>query len=645
MGINSLLQQNMQGAGLAGIDRLASNAMYPQSQQVNTQFATPSQMPTSAEVVNAGYEPKLNAYTGMPVQNFADGGIARLAVGGSAEEKQATIADLYKKLLGRDPSEGEDIMQWNDYLGEGSPSEILSLANRLAQTEEGAAYGKSEGNKVFSNMVELTQKDSPFAGTENPYSNMKFLGEEKDAEGNPLYRFQDQNSGLMTVDANGQPIKYEPGAGWYDEQLRNRQDALRGMDYRNQTYLASDPLEQTYNFQGVDVPIEATEYQVDPTTGQFVKGATGENVPLRFRDPDYNMWNDWAAPVALLAIPAAAYAASAYGVGAAGAGVGTGAGTAGTAAGTGLTGGVGGSTGILGGTSAAGFGGAGSATGIAGTQAAAGLGVGSGSALAGTGAAMGGGLSTVGSLSPALPAAGSVGGAGTGLSAQLAPGTILGTGLPGGGSIGSSYMLGANGLPATNMFGSPIVASSVGVGGVPATTGMTAQQARIAKMALDMLTPGNGGQQPTGYAIPTASAPATIPTVNRFGVTGYEGQLPTAEVMQRPILLSKIKGVGGDYTFAEGGIATLGSYSDGGQLLKGPGDGMSDNIPAKIGEAQPARLADGEFVIPADVVSHLGNGSTDAGAKQLYSMMDKIRKARTGNKKQGKQINPSKFLP
>jgi hypothetical protein len=96
---------------------------------------------------------------------------------------------------------------------------------------------------------------------------------------------------------------------------------------------------------------------------------------------------------------------------------------------------------------------------------------------------------------------------------------------------------------------------------------------------------------------------------------------------------------------AGGGIANLGGYSDGGRLLKGPGDGMSDNIPATISNRQPARLADGEFVVPADVVSHLGNGSTDAGAKQLYAMMDKIRKARTGNKKQGKQINPSKFLP
>jgi hypothetical protein len=89
----------------------------------------------------------------------------------------------------------------------------------------------------------------------------------------------------------------------------------------------------------------------------------------------------------------------------------------------------------------------------------------------------------------------------------------------------------------------------------------------------------------------------------------------------------------------------LGSYSDGGRLLKGPGDGMSDNIPASIGDKQPARLADGEFVVPADVVSHLGNGSTDAGAKKLYSMMDNVRTARVGTKKQGKQIKSEKYLP
>ena len=89
----------------------------------------------------------------------------------------------------------------------------------------------------------------------------------------------------------------------------------------------------------------------------------------------------------------------------------------------------------------------------------------------------------------------------------------------------------------------------------------------------------------------------------------------------------------------------LGSYSDGGQLLKGPGDGMSDDIPASIGKDQPALLADGEFVVPADVVSGLGNGSTDAGARQLYAMMDAVRKARTGTDEQAPEISANKMMP
>lgn len=81
------------------------------------------------------------------------------------------------------------------------------------------------------------------------------------------------------------------------------------------------------------------------------------------------------------------------------------------------------------------------------------------------------------------------------------------------------------------------------------------------------------------------------------------------------------------------------------RYVDGPGDGMSDSVKARIGGLQEARLADGEFVIPADVVSHLGNGSSKAGAKQLYAMMDRIRKARTGTTKQGKEIKPSKMMP
>jgi hypothetical protein len=100
--------------------------------------------------------------------------------------------------------------------------------------------------------------------------------------------------------------------------------------------------------------------------------------------------------------------------------------------------------------------------------------------------------------------------------------------------------------------------------------------------------------------------------------------------------------------YAEGGITDIDQdYAKGGiaGLLKGRGDGMSDSIRATIADKQPARLADGEFVVPADVVSHLGNGSTDAGAKHLYKMMDKVRHARTGNKKQGKQIAAGGYLP
>ena len=95
---------------------------------------------------------------------------------------------------------------------------------------------------------------------------------------------------------------------------------------------------------------------------------------------------------------------------------------------------------------------------------------------------------------------------------------------------------------------------------------------------------------------------------------------------------------GGIHSLRSGGRPAKGGYLD------GAGDGMSDSIPATIEGKQPARLADGEFVVPADVVSHLGNGSTKAGAKRLYAMLDKVRTARTGTKKQGKKINADKYL-
>ena len=113
--------------------------------------------------------------------------------------------------------------------------------------------------------------------------------------------------------------------------------------------------------------------------------------------------------------------------------------------------------------------------------------------------------------------------------------------------------------------------------------------------------------------------------------------------------LQQAYAMGGATGYALGGLGTLGGYSDGGRLLKGPGDGVSDSIPATIGrKQQPARLADGEFVVPARIVSELGNGSTDAGAKKLYAMMDRVQRARgktTGKNKVAANSRADKHLP
>ena len=104
----------------------------------------------------------------------------------------------------------------------------------------------------------------------------------------------------------------------------------------------------------------------------------------------------------------------------------------------------------------------------------------------------------------------------------------------------------------------------------------------------------------------------------------------------------------GEMSFADGGLSDLGGYSDGGRLLRGPGDGVSDSIPAMIGKKQPARLADGEFVVPARIVSELGNGSTEAGARKLYAMMDRVQKARgstVGKGRVAKNSRAERHLP
>jgi hypothetical protein len=141
--------------------------------------------------------------------------------------------------------------------------------------------------------------------------------------------------------------------------------------------------------------------------------------------------------------------------------------------------------------------------------------------------------------------------------------------------------------------------------------------------------------QPTYADVPQAPTAASTVDVPTYSLQDSANLL----AMSNPDLAAPYK------KMSSGGISNLGTYSDGGRMLRGPGDGMSDSIPGMIAGKRPARLAEGEFVVPADVVSHLGNGSTDAGAKQLYAMMNKVRKARTGTTKQGKQINPRKLMP
>ena len=121
---------------------------------------------------------------------------------------------------------------------------------------------------------------------------------------------------------------------------------------------------------------------------------------------------------------------------------------------------------------------------------------------------------------------------------------------------------------------------------------------------------------------------------------------PIEEMSQRNQMETMM--ANGGQMFARGGMSHLGDYSDGGRLLKGPGDGVSDSIPATIANKRPARLADGEFVVPARIVSELGNGSTEAGARKLYAMMDRVQKARgktTGKNRVAVNSRAEKLLP
>ena len=144
-------------------------------------------------------------------------------------------------------------------------------------------------------------------------------------------------------------------------------------------------------------------------------------------------------------------------------------------------------------------------------------------------------------------------------------------------------------------------------------------------------SPAMGPMEPESF-VPDINIPAYRNSERQLGLRGFYGTMD-----------QQLDGFGG---YAKGGNvggeSHLGDYSDGGRLLKGPGDGVSDSIPASIGGRQPARLADGEFVVPARIVSELGNGSTEAGARKLYAMMERIQKGRRKSVGKGKVAVNSK---
>ena len=164
-----------------------------------------------------------------------------------------------------------------------------------------------------------------------------------------------------------------------------------------------------------------------------------------------------------------------------------------------------------------------------------------------------------------------------------------------------------------------------GITGLPLENVQSRYQAA---MGPNMLArrPGSGGV--------TYFSPMQYSPVGSFTTTAPEAPVENAVVEQA---------AGGG--LMGGGISDLGGYSDGGRLLRGPGDGVSDSIPASINNKQPARLADGEFVVPARIVSELGNGSTEAGARKLYAMMDRIQKSRRKAKNIAANTRADKHLP
>ena len=531
--------------GTGGIGALAGNSIYPLSRMDKTQYATPTQLPTSADVISSDYDPKTDAYTGMPNARFAMGGIASIPRYDGEEGSQVETPKPW------DPESGQvKLQKYEDPKDPFSPvKELVDYSIPKGQIQTFIPNTDVETGQV-TNGGQLVLKDGSTLGVDGfgvvhaatPGRNDYTLNKEGyyQPTGPNLEWRGDLN--MLTKKIGGVEVQV-PGIyhkGGYQDPKGNLKVDANGVPVA----LAPNYLDSGFGKSGL---ADAAPYIAAAALGGgaalmapgIAAGGFAGMVPA-----SETLLGSMGA-LGATAVPTVSSAGAAPGYG-----INFGA--------TGASGGI--NAGALGGSAGI------TAPSTAALQSAAGLGITEGSALAGTGAA-------------AAKTAGMTTGQ------KLAAATLAAKAL-GGGSGGGTY--------------------------APAATTTTTQAPPQPSIASQQFNP--AFTMPNMYAMNQAAPGAYYqPQTYRY--------------------------------YAQGGVADLGGYAAGGKLLKGPGDGMSDDIVANIAGKQPARLADGEFVVPADVVSHLGNGSTDAGAKHLYKMMDRIRQARTGNPKQGKRINPDKFLP
>lgn len=524
--------------GTGGIGALNDNQAYPLSRMDKIQYAVSRQLPTSAEVISADYDPKTDVFTGMPNQRFAQGGIASIPrFDGETGSQVEEVAPSWNPESGQvklqtptDPRDPYSEMKTVDYTI--PKDQIKNFAPTLdpetGKPIGGGAYAFNDGSTMHIGSNGIVQAATP-ARSEYTLN--------KDGYYQPTGAGLTWNGGLnqLTKKIGGVDVVVDPmftKGGYQDEKGNLRVDE-----------------------NGVPIPL-APNY-LDSGVG---KSGLSD-----------------AAPYIAAALAMAA---------------------------TGMP------------------------TGFEGMAPAS--------------------QTLLGSFGAAAPTAGGItaldAGTQTAINTAAAP-TYTSATLPAGitsvaPATSSTMLPGAATLQAGG--GAGVIGGSGVVGG---TAGMTTGQKLLATSLAAKALSGNSGGG--GSAGPSATNTTTqAPPNQNIASSTYN------PAFTMPNMFASNQSAPGTYYqpqtyryYAQGGVADLGGYAVGGTLLKGDGDGMSDSIVANINGRQPARLAESEFVLPADIVSHLGNGSTDAGAKILYKMMDRIRMARTGTKKQGKRINPDKYLP